>query len=206
MAGFTVENNLNASNVNKGTTCKKGVSKQYRRICQDARSYIESLTTQERGRLREAPQSAAGNHMHNCLDEQFLTRQALDENRKGFMEVIDRLQDCMKSLALNGDSNDNNGETQLDEDLITLKQFLEVQKIENKSTLQQIHKIEEAVAESNSDQIVVTTLANSFHVKRAVSKNNSMQLVGSMMEETLRDIGKIRYNTRFGVLEGDSRF
>jgi hypothetical protein len=39
--------------------------------------------------------------------------------------------------------------------------------------------------DGDSDQVVVTTLANLFNVKKALSKGNLSQLIGAMTEETL---------------------
>jgi hypothetical protein len=60
------------------------------------------------------------------------------------------------------------------------------------------------IADGNSDQVVVTTLADLFDVKKALSKDNSAQLVGSMTDESLRHLTEQRYSSRFGAFAGDS--
>lgn len=56
------------------------------------------------------------------------------------------------------------------------------------------------IADGDSDQVVVTTLADLFDVKKAVSKGNSAQLIGSMTEEALRHLTDKRYSSRFGAV------
>jgi hypothetical protein len=53
---------------------------------------------------------------------------------------------------------------------------------------QKIYKIGEVNADGDSDQVVVTTLADLFDIGKAFSSGTSAQLVGSMMDETLRQI------------------
>ena len=54
-----------------------------------------------------------------------------------------------------------------------------------------------------SDQVVITTLADLFHVKIAKSTGNSAQLIGSTTEDTLRHIIDKRYSSRFGASASD---
>lgn len=55
------------------------------------------------------------------------------------------------------------------------------------------------ITDSNSDQVVVTTLADLFDIKKARSKGHSAQLVGLITEEALRHLTEKRYNSRFRV-------
>lgn len=61
-----------------------------------------------------------------------------------------------------------------------------------------------ATRHGDSDQVVVNTLADLFDIKKALSTDNSAQLVGSMTEEALRHLTEKRYNSRFGALASDS--
>ena len=65
---------------------------------------------------------------------------------------------------------------------------------------QKIYRVGEVIADGDSDQVVVTTLADLFDVKKALPKDNSAQLVGSMTEEALRHLAEKRYSSRFGAL------
>jgi hypothetical protein len=69
---------------------------------------------------------------------------------------------------------------------------------------QKVYRIGEVVADGDSDQVVVTTLADLFDVKKALSKGNSAQLIGSMTDETLQQLAKERYHSRFGEVSDGS--
>lgn len=69
----------------------------------------------------------------------------------------------------------------------------------NEVSSQKIYRVGEVVADGESDQVVVTTLADLFDIKRAVSQGNSAQLVGSMTEEALHHLTERRYSSRFGL-------
>ncbi len=70
---------------------------------------------------------------------------------------------------------------------------------------QKVHTIGEAFAEDDSDLVVVTTIADRFHVGKAKAKNWSANLAGSMTDETLRMMSRDRYSSRFGAATGDLR-
>ena len=53
---------------------------------------------------------------------------------------------------------------------------------------QKVSKFGEVVADGDSDQVVVTTLADLFDIGEALSKDNSAQLIGSMTGEILRHL------------------
>jgi len=183
---------------------ERAVTKQCLLICEDARSYIESLTKRESSLLQEAPQNAAEEYMRDRFEAQLLTRQALDGNRDRFAEIIGRLRGRLESLALNGDPRNDNERLRLQEDINISKQCLEVCKVASEVSHQKIYRIGEVIADGDSDQVVVTTLADLFDVKKALSKGKSAQLVGSMTEGALRHLTEKRYSSRFGALAGDS--
>jgi hypothetical protein len=56
------------------------------------------------------------------------------------------------------------------------------------------------VADGDSDQVVVTTLADLFDIKKVVAEGKWVQLVGSMTEEALRHMTEKRYNSPFWSL------
>ena len=70
-------------------------------------------------------------------------------------------------------------------------------------TRQKVYKIGEVIADGDSDQVVVTTLADLFDIGRALSKDKSAQLVGSMTAESLRHLTEKRYSSRFGAVLHD---
>lgn len=176
---------------------EREVTKQCLRICEDARSYIESLTDREPSLQHETTPEHPKDDQ-NQFEAQMLTRKALDENRDKFAELIGRLRGRLESSALDGGDNDR---ARLQEDIDNYKQCLELcKRASDEVSRRKIHSIGEAIADGDSDQLVVTTLADLFDVKKAVSRGRSAQLVGSMTDETLRQLSEDRYGSRFGAL------
>lgn len=198
----------NTSDITIDLRDEKEVTKQCLRVCEDAKSYIESLTNRESSLLQEAPQNApqtgAEDYTQQFFEAQLLTRQALDKNRDNFAEIISHLQERLKSQIMNGDPKDDGERLRLQEDINISKQCLEVCKIASEVSRQKIYRVGEAVADGDSDQVVVTTLADLFDVKKALSKGRSAQLVGSMTDDSLRHVADKRYDSRFGAVVGDS--
>lgn len=203
MDRFTPDN-ATTSDINIDLKDEREVTKQCLRICEDARSYLESLTNRESSLLQEAPQNAAEDDTQKCFDAQLLTRQALDKHRGSFAEIIGHLQERLQSLILNKGSSDDNERLRLQDDINISKQCLEVCKVASEASCQKIYRIGEVIAEGDSDQVVVTTLADLFDIKKAVSQDNSAQLVGSMTEDALRHVTEKRYSSRFGALVRDT--
>ncbi|KAJ6163911.1 hypothetical protein N7497_003890 [Penicillium chrysogenum] len=182
---------------------EKEVTKQCIRICEDARSYIESLTHQESSLLQEAPQNADEDVIQKSFEAQLLTRQALVRNQESFADITGHLRKRLESLVLNRDSTDDNERLRLQDDINISKQCLEICNLASNASCQKIYRIGEVVADGDSDQVVVTTLADLFDIKKAISRDSSAQLVGSMTEEALRHLVEKRYSSRFGALAHD---
>lgn len=199
MARFTIEE-TKTPDIDIDLKDEREVTQQCLRICEDAKSYIESLTNRESSVLPNTPKNATAedDDTGTCFEAQLLTRQALEENQNGFAETIHLLQKRLQSLILNKDRN-NEERLGLQEDIHISKQCLEVCKMASEVSHQKIYRIGEVVAEDDSDQVVVTTLADLFDIKKAMSKGNAAQLVGSMTEGALRHLADKRYNNRFGV-------
>ncbi|OOF95205.1 hypothetical protein ASPCADRAFT_169601 [Aspergillus carbonarius ITEM 5010] len=198
LARLTTEE-INASDISLTLVDERDVTKQCLRVCEDAKSYIESLEIRESAILSDSFGSAIENDVQNMFEAQFLTRQALEKNRDSFAGIIRHLQKRLESQVLS----DNNNEKErlgLEEDIQTSKQCLEVCKLAGEISRQKIYRIGEVVADGDSDQVVVTTLADLFDIKKAHSKGNSAQLVGSMTEEALRHLTEKRYSSRFAAL------
>ena len=202
-AQFSIEN-TNTSDISINLNDEREVTKQCLRVCEDARSYIESLTVRESSLLQDVPHNDAGNDTPNCFEAQMLARQALNENRNSFAEISDRLRERLLSQVLGGDSMNDEERLRLQEDINISKQCLEVCKVATEASRQKTYRIGEVVANGDSDQVVVNTLADLFDIKKAQSTDNSAQLVGSMTEEALRHLTEKRYNSRFGALASDS--
>ncbi|CAM1504967.1 Fc.00g106040.m01.CDS01 [Cosmosporella sp. VM-42] len=180
---------------------ERAVTKQCLRICEDAKSYIESLIHREPSLQSETPLTFTTDDNRNQFEAQLLTRQALDENRQSFAEIIGRLRERLESQVLDGSPRSNNERLRLQEDITISRQCLEVCKMaSNEVSYQKIYRIGEVIADGDSDQVVVTTLADLFDIKKALSKGKSAQLIGSMTDETLRQISENRYSSHFGGL------
>ena len=199
MARFTTEN-TNTSDISVDLKDERAVTKQCLLICEDARSYIESLTNRESTLLQEAPQNATEDDTQHHFEAQLLTREVLDRNRDSLAEIVCRLQERLQSLILNEDTGKDNERLRLQEDIKMTKQCIDVCKVASEISHQKIYRIGKVVADGDSDQVVVTTLADLFDVKKALSKGNSAQLIGSMTDDALRDVAKLRYSSRFGAV------
>jgi len=114
-----------------------------------------------------------------------------------------RLRERLEHVALNRSDDCEGDASRLREEIEFSKQCLEVCKeATNQVSTQKIHVIGEVIADGDCDQVVVTALADLFHVGAVKAKGRSMQMVGSMPADTLREMSKDRYNSRFGSLDG----
>jgi hypothetical protein len=161
---------------------------------------IVSNLSREFSFLQDRPQDDPSDSGQTCFEAQLLIRQALNENRDNFPAIINRLRARLESLVLKNDPGDENERSRLQEDINTSKKCLEVCKAASEVSSQKIHRIGEVIAaDGDSDLVVVTTLADLLDIKKAVSKGNSAQLVGSMTEEALHHLTERRYSSRFGT-------
>ena len=202
MARFPAGNS-STSDISIDLKDERAVTKQCLLICEDAKSYIESLSNRESALLQEAPQNVTEDDTQSSFEAQLLTRQIMDQNRDSFAEIIGRLQERLRSLLLNGEPGNDNERLRLQKDIDISKQCLEVCKVASEVSHQKIYRVGEAIADGDSDQVVITTLADLFHVKIAKSTGNSAQLIGSTTEDTLRHIIDKRYSSRFGASASD---
>lgn len=185
------------SNTDIDLNNERQVTEQCLRICQDAKSFFESLAGRDADLLQGAPLGNSANDLRDRFEAQLLTRQALDDNQTRFVNIITRLRQRLESVVLEGDTSER---LRLQEDIQTSTQCLEVCKLASSEVKsQKIHVIDEAVADGDSDHMVITTLADMFKVGKTTSKNRSALLVGSMSDEALVQVSHDRYNSRFGT-------
>lgn len=123
---FTAENS-NPSDTSIDLKDERAVTKQCLLICEDARSYIESLKQRQSPLLPEPP--LAGNHGVDTFEAQVLMRRALDKNRDSLAETISRLRERLESLVLSQDPRADIERLQLQKDIDISKQCLEVCKV-----------------------------------------------------------------------------
>ncbi|KAJ0426803.1 hypothetical protein BJY00DRAFT_2108 [Aspergillus carlsbadensis] len=204
LAELTPEN-TETSGGNIDLKDERAVTAQCLRICEDARYYIESLTDQEAILRENLPQNLANEAaVGHEFEAQRLTRQALIENQKSFADIIVHLQKRLEVLVISGNPEDKEERLRLHEDLNISKQCLEVCQVASDVSNQKIFKVGEVIADGDSDQVVVTTLADLFDVKKARSTGNSAQLVGSMAPRELQQLVERRYSSRFGTSNSGS--
>lgn len=189
--------NPNFSTPNIKLDDEKEVTEMCLRICEDAKQFIESLNRQSA--VLQDGKDAIGTGVQPSFEAQLLTRQTLDKNRDNFASIIGRLQDRLQVVMLNNDSRDGEERKRLLEDIDASKQCLEVCKMASEASSQKIYKVGEVIADGNSDQVVANTLADLFDVKKAISKDNSAQLLVSTTGEDLRFLAEKRYGSRFGA-------
>lgn len=180
---------------------ERAVTKQCIRVCEDAKSYMDALLSRESAMLPQLSDDGA-DHAQASFEAQHETRRVFDENQNRFSELIGHLQARLHSLVL--DRPNEAERTRLQEDIDISRQCLEVCKTASEVSRQKIYRVGEVIADGESDQVVVTTLADLFDVRRASSKGNSAQLVGSMTPENLRHLTEERYKSRFGSLAASS--
>ncbi|KAL2862590.1 uncharacterized protein BJX67DRAFT_366106 [Aspergillus lucknowensis] len=202
LAQLTIES-TGFSDGNTDLKDERAITEQCLRICEDARSYIESLTKRQTVLHQDSTKNLSEEVGQQQFEAQNLTRQALNENQQRFVEIIMRLQKRLEDLIMNGDSGDKNERSRLQQDLDISKQCLEVCQVASDISNQKIFKVGEVVADGESDQVVVTTLADLFDVRKALSTGNSAQLVGSMTAGDLQHLVEKRYSSRFGALNSE---
>jgi hypothetical protein len=173
---------------------EKAMTVECLRICECLSSYIKSLPDGHLALQREAPQQSAA-YVLNKFEAQLLTQKSLNENRDNLLETISRLRERLVSITANGGPDGENETLRLQEKINCSKLCLEVCK---EASNQKIH-IGEVIADEDCDQVVVTTLADLFNVRKVKAMNRSAQLVGSMQPDVLREISKDRYGSRFGA-------
>jgi hypothetical protein len=176
-------------------TNEKEVTKQCLRICEDAQNFLKS--TQESSVLEM--NSTIDDQHHDSFEAQLLTRQTFDESRESFANIAGQLRRRLESLVFEKNPDNDKERSRLLDDISASKQCLEICKMASEVSSQKVYKLGEVIAENNSDQVVANTLADLFDVKKAISKDNSAQLLGSMSGEDLRFLAEKRYESRFGA-------
>lgn len=183
---------------------ERAVTHQCLRVCKDASSYIESLASRESILLQDASQIDAEDDSSANFEAQVLMRQALNASQANFLGVINSLNERLQSVVQNGSHGNEKERLRLQEDINISKQCLDICKVASEVSRQKIHRIGEAVAEDESDQVVVTTLADLFDVRKALSRGHSAQLVATLTPENFDLVIEKRYNSRFGAVPDSS--
>jgi len=183
---------------------EREVTRQCLRICEDAQSYLKSLQDRQALPRQEATPSPTG-AVQSQFEAELITTRMLNESRAKFMQIIGHLQESLASVTSNEGAERERQMSRLREDISISKQCLEVCQMATDKVQhhRKVHTIGEVIADDDTDQVVVTTLADLFDVRKVLAKNRSAQLVGSMMEETLQQVSRDRYGSRFGAVTSD---
>lgn len=143
--------------------------------------------------MQDVPSGKSGHGTLGDFDTHCRTSQAT------LLGVIDNLGERLQSLVKNKSIGNDHERLRLQEDLDMSKKCLQVCKVASEISYQKIQRIGEAVAEDSSDQVVVTTSADLFDLKVALSKGHSAQLVGILTPENFNYMADKRYDGRSGV-------
>ncbi|KAH7014492.1 uncharacterized protein B0I36DRAFT_299420 [Microdochium trichocladiopsis] len=200
-------------------TDEKAVTEQCLRICEEAQAVLQRLQAEQpgnrpaAGETHQSPLPASGSTERGAggddgggrFQEQFqaqvMTATALAESQLRLADTISRLQQRLGVVldATSGGDPDRE-RARLQEDIAMSKQCLEVCNLASSLSSQKIHVVGEVVADEDCDQVVVTTLADLWNVKKVMAGRNSAQLVGSMDDASLQKLSGDRYNSRFGAV------
>ncbi|KAI5457661.1 hypothetical protein BGZ63DRAFT_393433 [Mariannaea sp. PMI_226] len=192
------------SNFNIDLEDEKAITEQCLRICEDAKAHIDSLNNREPSLQYGTSSSSTASETRRQFEAQLLTRQVLNDNRDSFARTIGHLRSRLESLTLDGSPGRDEERKRLMEDINISKQCLEVCKMaSDEASQKKSYIVGEAIAEGESDQLVVTTLADLFDVKKAFSRGGSAQLIGSMTDESLQQLTAQRYQSKFGAAQSD---
>jgi hypothetical protein len=183
---------------------EKKVTEQCLRICEEAKEYFESLS--KSSLLQEVPRDAVDDYLQQSFEAQLLTRQLVNGSRDSITLMIGQIQKRLASLFQGNSSEHERDRLKLQEDLKIFQQCTEICNAATKVSHQKIYRVGEAIADENSDHVLVTTLADLFDVKKASSTGNSALLIASMTDESLRHTMEHRYKSRFGAVSGTSDY
>lgn len=180
---------------------EKEVTRQCLRICEEAKTCLQNLSTGSSSLLHQGSHGATQEHLY---ESQIRIRQTLDETRDSFTQTSAHLSRRLESLMQDQASNNDHERSRLESDIKMSKQCLDVCNMANEISRQKVYRIGEVVADGDSDQVVVTTLADLFDIGKAISKDSSAQLLGSMSADSLRHLADQRYSSRFGAVVTNS--
>jgi len=183
---------------------EKDVTEQCLQSCENAMACYDALK-KEKPALLGTDTSPFADNAKSQFEAQLQTNQMINDNRDKILETSRSLQERLSQLMSSSGPDHEQQRSQLQADLATYRECLEVcDQVSKQVSYQKIHTIGEIIADDDTDQVVVTTLADLFDVRRVVAKNRSAQLVGSMSDASLRQLSTTRYSSRFGAPSGIS--
>lgn len=162
---------VNVSGTSIDLRDERAVTQQCLRVCEDASNYIETLTARESSLLQAVSRADVEDDTKEDFEARVLTRQALDSSRATLLGVVNSLGERLQSVVMNKGGDNERERMRLQEDIDVSKQCLHMCKVASEMSHQKIHRVGEALAEDNSDQVVVTTLADLFLRGRVVCRH-----------------------------------
>jgi hypothetical protein len=180
---------------------EREVTQQCLRVCEDARSYVVSLSEKESILLQTPSQDASH---EDSFEAQERTRQFLDQTLQSIAATMIFLQKRLEKVIQNDGPENDSERMRLQADIDISKQCLNVCEVASEISRQKVYRVGEVIAGEDSDQVVANTLSDLFDVKRAVAKDRAAQLITSTTDESLRHIATARYGSRFGAVTSDS--
>lgn len=179
---------------------ERDVTMQCLRICQDAQSYLDSLQSQQPS-LRQGAASTVPDAVYSQFEAVLKTSRVLNENQESLTRTIGDLQQRLRTLLSSDDTERSRQEDRFRADIDMSRRCLEVCKLASEQVrFQKIHTIGEVVSDDDTDQVVVTTVADLFDVRRVLAKSRTSQIVGSMSDETLLKALDGRHRGQFSSL------
>lgn len=183
---------------------ERAVTKQCLLICQDATAQIEELQRRQSSMRRKPLSDDSEIDLEDVFEAEIITNQALSESFRNVAKATGNLSQRLDTLITADDPQREQEKIRLQEDIDASKRCLEVCKeASSQASRQKIHVIGEVSAHDDTDQVVITTLADLFKVKKVSANDRSAQLVGSLTSADFQKISESRYNSRFGTVSSN---
>lgn len=189
------ERNPVATSVDVDLSDEKAVTEQCLDICQEAIAHIKALSA----RISSIRLASTNSDNVQVFEAESQTMKTLIRNQENVLGTVNNLQNRLNTFLNTPGSDRDYERSQLQADIEISKQCLAVCNLGVQASRQKVHRIGEVIADGKSDQVVMTTWADLFEVQKAVSKNESMQLVGSLTAEDYRLTVEKRYGSRWAV-------
>ncbi|KAH8678494.1 hypothetical protein BX600DRAFT_149713 [Xylariales sp. PMI_506] len=194
LTGMAGGDGTSVSNTTIDLQNERDVTRQCLNICETAAAYIQSL--QDGNPVLQEMLPGSADTTQDKFAVQLETNQVMNDARDKFAEKIGRLQQRLDWLDSSDNPDRDRERVQLQQEIDVSRQCLEVCRQVSGQVTKKVHTIGEAVAEPDSDQAVITTLADVFDVKKAIAKARAMQVVGSMQGDEFDKFNELRYKSR----------
>lgn len=182
---------------------EREVTNQCLSICEDAKTYFKALQDQDQSLPDGTTAGLAG---YPRFEAHISTNRGVNEMGNRLAESLGRSQERLNTMDQNRRPERDFERSRLLEDIELQKQNLEAcKRVSNQMGHKKIHTFGETIAVNNSELMVVTTVAEWFDYKKAVSKDHSMHMGGTTTGGVLTKVSKHRYASRFGVVTPEGR-